>query len=146
MHVEAPAGCAPAAIVELVVMALAARPRRRSRRLVMLLIVTVGALRTGVRKDARRRAARRRGVTVADAPRLVVPPCSTTLIECLGLRMWPWLRNREPPMPSWPFWLAVGIIREFLERRSWRQAWRHVDRAPGLERLDRRPQTTAAAA
>jgi hypothetical protein len=121
-HVEAPAGWS-SMIAGLALAAVVSARTRRRWRVGIWWFLAVGELQSGLRRDARRRAARRRGVTIENAPRMVVPGCWTTIIS-LAVGMWPWLRNREPPKPSWPFWLAVGMVREFQERRSWGQAWR----------------------
>ena len=142
-QLQAPAGWV-ATVGELAVAAVVSARTRRSWRLAMMAFVTLGELRMGLRRDARRRAARRQAVTLADAPRLVPPPVALTFVQ-LGMRQWPRLRGRQPPMPSWPFWLAVGIVRELEERRSWRQAWRTSTGRPVSSDATPASDTAAAA-
>jgi hypothetical protein len=121
---EAPASW-PSALTELAVDALwAALAQRVGPRSSIGVAAMLAFTRFGLRRDGRRRAARRLGLTLDDAPRLGAPPV-WLMAASVALRLRPeFRRGLYEPVPSWEFWLAVGIVRELEERRSWRQARR----------------------
>ena len=89
----------------------------------MIATISLMDARVRVQKALRRGSARRRGVTVQDAPR--VGTSGWTYFALIGaLRLGTYLFAGKPPQHAWHFWLAVGIVGELEERRSWRQARR----------------------
>lgn len=121
---EAPAGVV-ALLVTLAVHGLsAALAERSSRRWQTVTAVTFVSVRVDAQVAARRRAAVRRGLTLADAPRPRATGCALPLARlAFGLGLWA-RDGRRPPCPSWPFWLAIRVIQELQERHAWRQAMR----------------------
>jgi len=142
---EAPASW-PTAITELAVQALlTALAQRSGTRNATAVAVSLAGTRAGLRRAARRRAARRLGLTLDNAPR-PVHPAFTTFLAMLALKAFPRFRaGWFPVIPLWPFWLAVGIVRELEERRSWRQAWRTSTARPASSDSTAASDTAAAA-
>lgn len=126
---EAPA-LWPATVAQLTAeAALRALVERHGLRGAVIAAISLMDARIRAQRALRRRAARRRGLTVEDAPR---PDTSgwTYFALVAALRFWSYLFGGKPPQHAWHFWLAVGIVKELEERRSWRQARRTSIRRP----------------
>ncbi len=75
---------------------------------------------------ARRRSARRHGLTIATAPRRRWPEVWTAHVAgSLAYSLWRRARHapRTPKYP-WELWLANSLVAAVNERRSWRRAYR----------------------